>query len=236
MPNDSLHMSDNLAGPPNDADYAAAYAEIMATERGRRFLIEYAIRNRHPDTHILVSTIARLEAAMHDDPSLQVPAAFKRDLTELASAIARIEAKLVASGTRAPDSLPTAERIKDIIVALRDLARRVDVMSARAAAAHGGAIPAPVTAEPGHDGPDEDPGDLFEPQELAAPRPLFTPVKALEASIAPAVAIDSAVKSKDTTPHVPTGPPPQAIPRAAPSDSLAAMRALSEEELIALFS
>jgi hypothetical protein len=55
MANDP-HLSKNTV-PPNDADYEAAHAEIMATERGRRFLIEYATRNRHPDTRILVSTI-----------------------------------------------------------------------------------------------------------------------------------------------------------------------------------
>jgi hypothetical protein len=175
MPNDPLHLSDDLAGPPNDADYAAAYAEIMATERGRRFLIEYAIRNRHPDTHILVSTIARLEAAMHDNPPLQVPAAFKRDLTELASAIARIEARLAASEMPGSAGLPAADRIQDIVLALRDLARRVDAMSALAAAADGGSIPTSATAKPRSAGTGEDPAERFKPQELPTPRPPFTP-------------------------------------------------------------
>ncbi len=78
MPNDPLHF-DNLAGPPNDADYQAAYAEITATERGRRFLIEYAIRNRHPDTHILVSTIAHLEVPVGLPPGA-MPRAAPNDL------------------------------------------------------------------------------------------------------------------------------------------------------------
>ncbi len=181
MTNDP-YLSKAPAAPPNDADYDAAYAEIMATTRGRRFLIEYAIRNRHPDSHILVSTIARLEAALHD-PSRQVRAAFKRDLTELAAAIARIEAKVAASGVPAAASVPAAERITDIVLALRDLARRVEAMMALAAAADRAAMPA-----------------------------------------------------TDTTPQVAVGPPPQGMPRAAPNDSLAALRALSEEELVALFS
>jgi len=182
MANDP-HLSKKNTVPPNDADYEAAHAEIMATERGRRFLIEYATRNRHPDTRILVSTIARLEAAMRDDPPRQIPAVFKHDLTELAAAIARIEAKLAASGMPATVGVSAAERIKDIVLALRDLARRVDATIALAA-----------------------------------------------------MATDGAVKPSETTPHVPGGPPPPAIPCAAPNDSLAALRALSEEELIALFS
>ncbi len=180
MTNDP-YLSKAPPAPPKDADYDAAYAEIMATTRGRRFLIEYAIRNRHPDSHILVSTIARLEAALHD-PSRQVRAAFKRDLTELAAAIARIEAKVAASGVPAAASVPAAERITDIVLALRDLARRVEAMMALAAAADRAAMPA-----------------------------------------------------TDITPQVAVGPPPP-LPRAASGDSLAALRALSEEELIALFS
>jgi hypothetical protein len=52
------------------------------------------------------------------------------------------------------------------------------------------------------------------------------------------------VKPESKPPPAPTLPPPRgnvgpatrAIPRAAPSDPLAAVRALSDEELIALFS
>ena len=138
MTNDP-YLSKAPAAPPNDADYDGAYAEIMATARGRRFLIEYAIRNRHPDLHVLVGTIARLEAALHD-PSRQVRAAFKCDLTELAAAIARIEAEVAAGGVLAAASVPAAERITDIVLALHALARRVDAMIVLAAAADTGAI------------------------------------------------------------------------------------------------
>ena len=52
----------NIAAASNDVDYEGVQAEIMVSDRGRSFLAEYANRNRHPDTHRLVSTIARLEA------------------------------------------------------------------------------------------------------------------------------------------------------------------------------
>ncbi len=107
---------------------------------------------------------------------------FKHDLTELVAAIARIEARASARGVQAAAGVPAAEPIKDIILALRDLARRVDAMITLAATSDTGAMPA-----------------------------------------------------TDTTPDVPPGPPP-AMLRAAATDSLAALRALSEEELIALFS
>jgi len=44
MSNDPLSLPQMLAESPaeaDDADYEAIYAEITATERGRRFLIEY---------------------------------------------------------------------------------------------------------------------------------------------------------------------------------------------------
>jgi hypothetical protein len=43
------------------------------------------------------------------------------------------------------------------------------------------------------------------------------------------------VSATDAASPVPLGSPPP-LPRAAPNDSLAALRTLSEEELIALFS
>ena len=145
MVSDPLHLSNNSAELPNGADCEAAYAEIMATARGRRFLIEYATRNRYPDTHSLVSAIARLQAAMRDDPPQQIPTAFKRDLTEMAAAIGRIKAKVAASAMPESASLPAGGRIKDIILALRDLAGRVDAMIALAAEADKGAIAATAT-------------------------------------------------------------------------------------------
>ena len=84
---------------------------------------------------------------MRDDLPLQVPAAFTRDLTELAAAIARIEAEIAASGMPAADGLPAAERIKDIALALRDLARRVDAMIALAAASRPRLEPLAVTRQ-----------------------------------------------------------------------------------------
>jgi hypothetical protein len=119
MPSDPLPLPDILAAQPSDADYEAVYTEVMATDRGRRFLAEYANRTRHPETHRLVSTIARLEAAMHDDPRPQMPVAFARGLADLAITIGQIEAVLLTSGTSGRDVHFAVERIEDIAMALR---------------------------------------------------------------------------------------------------------------------
>jgi hypothetical protein len=58
MPNDPLAQI--LAGLPDEADYDAVHAALMATERGRRFLTEYADRNRHADTTDVSAAIERL--------------------------------------------------------------------------------------------------------------------------------------------------------------------------------
>ncbi len=194
MSTDPLLLSDILAGPPNDADYEAVYAQIMATERGRRFLTEYAIRERHRDTHMLVGTISRLEAAMRDDPPLQVPAAFARDLTELASAIERVEAEVAASGTPAPDGLPAAERIQGIASALRDLAHRVDAMIALVVAASPDAEPpavdaaaAPAAAQREGAIEDEAAGEDAFDHETPAPAELSEPQARQDENFAPAV-------------------------------------------------
>jgi hypothetical protein len=46
----------------NDEDYDTICAAVMETERGRRFLSEFARRNRNADTTLVLSAIGRLAA------------------------------------------------------------------------------------------------------------------------------------------------------------------------------
>jgi hypothetical protein len=73
-------------------------------------------------------------------------------------------------------------------------------------------------------GPEEDPGDLFEPM------PMPSPVSAPAVSEEPALEPDSSPQRANMTPAT------HSVPYPAASDPLAAVRDLSEEELIALFS
>jgi hypothetical protein len=116
----------------------------------------------------------------------------------------------------------------------------------------------PMASRPAVD-PDEDPGDLFEPVADAqpesvatAPAAIATPSlhgkdgEAAHASIPrnglPPVAAEAAAaepvspEAASNALRVPVVAPPDAAPRPTPSDPLAPIRALSEEELIALFS
>jgi len=77
-------------------------------------------------------------------------------------------------------------------------------------------------------GPQEDPADLFEPASVPTP-----PAEAAASATA-----DAAVPAEPPAepPRAVPPPPARAIPRPPGSDPLAAVRDLSEEELIALFS
>jgi hypothetical protein len=76
-------------------------------------------------------------------------------------------------------------------------------------------------------GPQEDPGDLFEPQ----PEPLPPDAAAAQAPPPAAAEVPAPAEPQSIPP-----PPSRAVPHPPGSDPLAAVRALSEEELIALFS
>jgi hypothetical protein len=97
--------------------------------------------------------------------------------------------------------------------------------------------------------PDDDPGDLFDltlpVPSTAAPRP--EPVAPTERALEPAQEFPESVAASlpDPSPQIPSRPPspqsrvaaaPQPVPRLAPNDPLGPVRALSEEETIALFS
>src|SRR4029077_5733110 len=105
---------------PDEADYDAVHAALMATERGRRFLTEYADRNRHADTTMIVSAIARLEAAPRGEGAPRADAA--GDLMEIAAVIGRIQAAIAAAaGTPpVPDVSVAIERLSDIAFMLHE--------------------------------------------------------------------------------------------------------------------
>jgi hypothetical protein len=116
MPNDPLAQI--LAGLPDEADYDAVHAALMASERGRRFLTEFADRNRHADTTAIVSAIARIEATLRGDGPPRADAA--GDLMEIAAAIDRVQAALAAGAPPAADISAAIERLLDIAFMLHE--------------------------------------------------------------------------------------------------------------------
>jgi hypothetical protein len=94
---------------PRDPQYDAIYAEIVSTHHGRRFLAEYARRHAYTAPQSLVGTIARIEASFRDLPPTQAPASLIRSLVDLAEAIERLEAAVAtrraADGPRETEAL-----------------------------------------------------------------------------------------------------------------------------------
>jgi hypothetical protein len=121
MPNEPLALPDILTDLPDEADYETVYAAVMASKRGRRFLAEYADRNRQADTHMLVGAIARVEAAIRGEPSPQVPGASVDHLEEIAAALACIDAEIAAGKLPPPYNVFAAlESIQDIAFVLHE--------------------------------------------------------------------------------------------------------------------
>jgi hypothetical protein len=121
MPNEPLALPDILTGLPDEADYETVCAALMASERGRRFLTDYANRNRQADTHMLVGAIARVEAAIRgESPPPQVPAASIDNLEEIAAAIARIESEIAAGKSPPYEVFAALECIQDIAFVLHE--------------------------------------------------------------------------------------------------------------------
>src|ERR1700684_1457604 len=116
MPNDPLALI--LPGLPDEADYDAVYAALMATDRGRRFLTEYDDRNRHADTTMIVGAIARIEATLRGEGPPRADSA--GDLMEIAAAIDRIDAALAAGTPPASDVSAAIERLLDIAFMLHE--------------------------------------------------------------------------------------------------------------------
>lgn len=120
MSNDPLSLSQIRSGVPNAADYDAVYAAIVATERGRWFLTEYASRNRTADTNMLAGAIARVEAAIRGELPASSTAVPFRDLIDLSLEIERILAAIGPEGMQAIDGLAAVERVQDIAFTLRE--------------------------------------------------------------------------------------------------------------------
>jgi hypothetical protein len=118
MPNDPLALPQILAELPDEAGYDAVHGALMATERGRRFLTEYADRNRHAETTAIVSSIARIEATLRGDGPPRADAA--GDLMEIAAAIDRIGAALAAGMPPVSDVSAAIERLLDFAFVLHE--------------------------------------------------------------------------------------------------------------------
>jgi chemotaxis regulatin CheY-phosphate phosphatase CheZ len=140
-----------VPAPISAADYEAIEGAVMETARGRWFLAEYARRNRHADTTMLLKALDRIEAAMRGERSVEPVERIRFDLVEMSNAIARTKTEIasmkpdadhhgkfgeaseeldsVVQATEAAtsDILACAERIQEMAWTLREQGLEADV-------------------------------------------------------------------------------------------------------------
>src|SRR6185312_4011015 len=92
-----------VPSPLNEADYEAIESAVMETARGRWFLAEYARRNRHADTTMLLKALDRIEAAMRGERSVEPVERIRFDLVEMSKAISRTKAEIASMKPDAGD-------------------------------------------------------------------------------------------------------------------------------------
>jgi chemotaxis protein CheZ len=113
-------------------DYEAIEAAVMETSRGRWFLAEYARRNRHADTAVLLDAIARLERQLTRSESVAAPLELRRELTDMAESLSQTKLDLAHSLAEATGQAepPRPERVYDAVV---DASERADAVVLNAA-------------------------------------------------------------------------------------------------------
>ena len=120
-------FSENAPSPtssatPGTADYAAIFAAVMETERGRWFLSEYARRNRHADTAEVLAAIEGLAAMVR--PALAGPQPHRTPRGDSGPDMDRLRAELA-------DMANAIARTKDEIASIHpDTARGGRIMEA----------------------------------------------------------------------------------------------------------
>jgi hypothetical protein len=90
------------------ADFEEIELAVMETERGRQFLQEYARRNRHADTQVLLSALSRIEKSIAIQREPTEIDKFRLDVLEMSRAISRTRAEIASIK---PDNVPGGGRI-----------------------------------------------------------------------------------------------------------------------------
>ncbi|MCA1298872.1 protein phosphatase CheZ [Stappia indica] len=77
-----------------DSDYDALFNALSETDRGRRFLQEYLVRNQKPDTQIVLDAIGRLEKVMTRERTVPDLDRIRLDIADMQEAIERTKREI----------------------------------------------------------------------------------------------------------------------------------------------
>jgi hypothetical protein len=128
MPEEAFALSPISARPsvPGEADYDAIREAFMETARGRWFLNEYAKRNRHTDTGMVLEAVTRLEASLKVQKAAPTTTSLIETLGAIRSAVRQAKATAIEAMPRVEsDETLTAARngariIREIAWTLRE--------------------------------------------------------------------------------------------------------------------
>jgi hypothetical protein len=118
---DSRPGRDPMHHPPpslSREDYDAIEAAVMETARGRWFLSEYARRNRHADTEVLLQAMQRLERSISPSTEARPSVSLRREISSMAEALQKTKLDLahsIADATGLADP-PEPERVFEDVV------------------------------------------------------------------------------------------------------------------------
>src|SRR6187551_2625268 len=238
MPTETTVRAQQLQpGAPDEADYHAFCTALSESARGRAFLAEYARRNRNADTRPLLNAIERLQISLVADPAAPAEVLVKQKLRALLddinSAQNEIEASVMAIRTA---------KLADLIAMVEQ--RLVEIMAP--------AMSGPATREPLPPSPEEpaeeararlavvppsDQPELPIPSPAVAQPPPIALVRT-ETAIAEVAFVEPqpAVPVNDPKAARATAVAPVPLKTPMPTDPLAAIKMLSEEERLALFT
>ena len=239
MPTDTTARAQQLQpGSLDDADYHAFCTALSESARGRAFLAEYARRNRNTDTRPLLSAIERLQISLASDPATPAEVLVKQKLRALLDDINTAQDEIEASVM----AIRTA-KLADLIAMVEQ--RLVEIMApAMSSPAPREPLPPPPPEEPAEEArtrlavvPPSDQPELPIPSPAVAQPPPIALVR-IETAMA-----EVAFAEPQPEPMEPKAAPPAAAPippvplkAPMPADPLAAIKMLSEEERLALFT
>ena len=239
MPTDTTARAQQLQpGAPDDADYHAFCTALSESARGRAFLAEYARRNRNTDTRPLLSAIERLQISLASDPATPAEVLVKQKLRALLDDINTAQDEIEASVM----AIRTA-KLADLIAMVEQ--RLVEIMApATSSPAPREPLPPPPPEEAAEEArthlavvPPSDQPELPIPSPAVAQPPPIALVR-IETAMA-----EVAFAEPQPEPMEPKAAPPAAAPippvplkAPMPADPLAAIKMLSEEERLALFT
>jgi len=260
MPTETAARTASLPSATDERAYQAFCEAISSSTRGRAFLAEYARRNRHADTEQLLAAIDRLQSFMAAPAPPQNSEAIKQDLRalldEIMTAQCELDARILA--TKAAKLAELMALVERRISTMLETPRvevtlevpRVQVTPEIEAAPPSPALPPEPVSHSERSRLAVVP--LPEQPELPIPSPASTQLPSISLvrseTIIAEVALVEPPPAPQPVPDVVTTRPPEqqfipftveikpAAKGPAPADPLASIKALSEEERLALFS